>query len=64
MSLDGTLEGAFYLGDGAYVRHGSYAREVIIFTHNGVYSTNSVCLGPDELNALQVWLKLEHSNGR
>lgn len=46
-----------YLGDGAYVKQGSYVGEIVIFTHNGIHPTNSVVLGPSEIVVLERFLK-------
>lgn len=46
-----------YLGDGAYVRLGSYATEVILTTEDGIAETNVVVLGSAEIRLLLVWLR-------
>jgi hypothetical protein len=45
-----------YLGDGAYVRTGSYEGEIVLYTSNGISETNCVVLGETELDALLRWL--------
>jgi hypothetical protein len=46
----------FYLGDGAYVKWDALTGELVIFTHNGFHPTNSVFLGPNEIEALKQFL--------
>lgn len=45
-----------YLGDGAYVRLGAYAGEVILTTEDGISAQNTVVLGPTETRELLNWL--------
>ena len=50
-----------YLGDGAYVKEeGDF---VVVYTHNGYHSTNSVYLEPDVEEALYQYLKKRHYAG-
>ena len=44
-----------YLGDGAYV-YMSPAREVVLYTSNGVEETNQVVLEPAVLAAFERWM--------
>jgi hypothetical protein len=44
-----------YLGGGAYARL-SEDGQVILFTTNGAYSTNSIYLEPEVLRAFKEWL--------
>ena len=37
---------AEYIGDGAYIRRGTYLGEVIIFASDGISRTNTVHLDP------------------
>lgn len=46
-----------YLGDGAYVKEGSYMGEFILYTSNGVEVTDTVVLGPGEVLNLVEYLK-------
>lgn len=48
-----------YLGDGAYVKYSG--DDLVLFTHNGVHSTNSVYL---ERSAAEVWQKLDFMEDR
>ena len=41
-----------YLGDGAYVEVGCYPGEIIITTSDGIRTTNTIYLGPNEIVAL------------
>lgn len=45
-----------YLGDGAYVQHGSYQGEVVLTTENGISVQNRVVLSGLELVSLLSWL--------
>jgi hypothetical protein len=49
------LHGAKYIGDGAYVRMDD--DRVVIFTSNGLGTTNRVVLEPDVLVSLIQFLK-------
>jgi len=49
------MKQAFYLGDGCYVKHDGH--HVIIFTHNGIHSTNSVYMDENVFAALLNWDK-------
>jgi len=44
-----------YLGDGAYARLDSRGW-VVIYTSNGIHTTNEVVLEPDVLHAFERWL--------
>jgi hypothetical protein len=44
-----------YLGDAAYVRLNEHG-QVVLFTSDGVHSTNSIYLEPEVLSALKAWL--------
>jgi len=57
MAVNDTIKSAVYLGDGAYVMAGSYQGEVILFTSDGINTTNQVVLGPNEVKALIIWIK-------
>ena len=47
-----------YLGDGAYVELDSYEpNSVVLYTSNGMSITNTVILGPYEVDALINWFK-------
>lgn len=46
-----------YLGDGAYVEHGSFRGEVVLTTDNGIMETNRVVLDPGGIAVLIRWLK-------
>lgn len=48
-----------YLGDGAFVSHGSYHGEVVLTTSDGIKDTNTVVLDPNGVNMLIHWLKYE-----
>ena len=43
-----------YLGDAVYIRNEEY--RIVLFTHNGVYSTNSIYLEPDVARSLKEYL--------
>lgn len=45
-----------YLGDGAYIKDGSYKGEIVIYTSNGIEDTNTVALGQPEIRNLESWL--------
>lgn len=46
-----------YLGDGAYAkREGEF---IVVYTHNGIYSTNSVYLEPEVARTLRDYLNKE-----
>ena len=52
------IAGAFgFLGDGAYVREGSYKGEVVLFTTDGMHTTNTIVLEPFVLAAFLSFLK-------
>ena len=44
-----------YLGDGVYVKMDGHF--VVIYTHNGYHTTNSVFLEPEVLAALKKYLE-------
>lgn len=48
-----------YLGDGAYVEHGSYRGEIVLTTDNGIHETNRVVVDPSGLHVLVRWLREE-----
>ena len=56
--MDNELKNAVYLGDGAYARWED--DRLILFTHNGIYQTNSVCLEPEVLASLLKFLEVKH----
>jgi len=41
-----------YLGDSVYVQQGSYVGELILTTENGFGPTNTIVIGPGELESL------------
>lgn len=48
-----------YLGDGAFLKEGSYAGEFVVFTTDGIEITNTVVLGPAEAQLLARSITLE-----
>lgn len=52
-----------YLGDGAFIETGSYLGEIILTTSNGIRTTNTIVLGPEQNLAIaefmRVWAKEE-----
>ena len=62
------MENPTYIGDGVYIKQGSWQGEVIIYTSNGITEENHIYLGPQEIEALkrfcaQVFGKTEAPNG-
>ena len=49
-------ETPFYLGDGAYVKLNEYG-QIVLFTSDGVTTTNTICFEPELLLAFQEWLR-------
>lgn len=50
------MEDTEYLGDGLYVRLESN-NQVVIFSSNGIQTTNIVYLDPEVLGAFKKWLQ-------
>ncbi len=54
---------ATYLGDGAYIKRDEYTGDVVIFTYNGIQTTNRVVIETRDVSTLMEWLYREGFNG-
>lgn len=48
---------AVYLGDGAYAKWREETGELVVFTSNGIFTTNSVYLEPSAIAALLEFIQ-------
>ena len=46
-----------YIGDGVYIRTGTYLGEVVIFTSDGIHRTNDIRLDSRMMETLAKWWK-------
>lgn len=64
-TLVGTREGRYeegYLGDGLYV-YVDEARQVWLYTSNGIHETNRLALDPHVLKSFERWLARVREKG-